>query len=256
MLAEALFQKLKLFRLRCVQTLVNRVKNFLGLLNHGKCRADWSVCLTLCNKRLRRATNTHTCVCHLRDKVHQRARRFLVRKRHDGLGDRHTVCLNECTTARRNAEDVSVLTCTRVGHEEAGEIVVHASIKKLAPCSCNGVRRVAKDVQQANVIETHAGDEGVLNKPLLCGRQVLIVFVIVPDNRQDLTRRLINRHDVRNLKTRDLFLVLMLKARNVEIAIDFVNQSVAVIRVKAAVADALLAINLALISIFVDLIWR
>ena len=122
-------QKGKLISLRCMKALVNGVNNLLRLLNHGERGANRRIRLAFRHHNFRRATNAHTRVSHLRDKVHQRAGGFFVWQRHHSLRDRHTICFNSCASARRNAEDIRILTCSRVRHKETGKIVIHASVK-------------------------------------------------------------------------------------------------------------------------------
>ena len=52
----------------------------------------------------------------------------------------------------------------------------------------DGVSGVAQDVQQTNVVETKARYKSVLNKTALWLRQLGRVFIVVADNRQNLTR--------------------------------------------------------------------
>ena len=101
-------------------------------------------------------------------------------------------------------------------------------------------------MQKANVIESHPRHKRVFHEVLAGRRKLLIVLVIVPDDAQDFTGRGVNRDAIGDFKPRLLALVAMFKAANIKLAIALVDFTVAIIRVVAVRADALLAHLLAL----------
>ena len=129
---------------------------------------------------LRRVHALVNCVHDLRGLIDHRQRRA------DGsvsapLAD----LLYQRTAARRNAEDVGVLTSASVAVQKAREVCIHARVEHLAPRSRDGVRGVAEDVQQADVVETKTRHERVFDERGSCFGQLLIVLVVVAHDRQD-----------------------------------------------------------------------
>ena len=186
MLLKALHQQAELFGLRRVHPLVDRVQNFLCLLDHGKRGANRSVCPALAHLILAGAADALAGQLDGLRQRHKTLPHILVGQRHDCLRDRHAAGLDQCAAAGRDAEDVGVLTRASIGHEKAGEVGVHASIEHFAPSSRQCVGSIAKYMQQANIVKTHARHKSILNK--VCARfgQFFIIFVIVANNGQDL----------------------------------------------------------------------
>ena len=94
-------------------------------------------------------------------------------------------------------------------------------------------------MQQANVVEAHAGNVSVLHKGLAGLWEFLLVLIVVADNRQDLLGGNVNRHPVRDFEAGLLTAHLMLVTLNVEFAVALVNLAVPVVRVHAVRGNAL-----------------
>ena len=86
-------------------------------------------------------------------------------------------------------------------------------------------------MQQTYVIEPHTGDKGVLHKILSGLWKLVLKLVVIANDRQDPFGRDINRYAVRDFKTRNLAVPLMLKAFDVQLAIALVDLAVAILRV-------------------------
>ena len=239
--AEALDQKGELFGLCAVHALVDGVLDFGGLLDHGQRGANRGIGTAFAHLQLGCATHAHARVAHVLHQPHQGLRRLFVGQRHDSIADLLAASLDLCATARRDAEDVGVLPRAHVADQEAGEVGVHASIQKFAPCGGDGVGGVSKDVQQADVIEAEAGHECVLHKRGPCLRQhARIGLVVIAGDRQDFAGRHVNGHAVRDFQSSDLALELVFEPLDVQLAVDFVNLAVAVVRVGGCRGDTLL----------------
>ena len=164
-------KQLELFALGCVHAFMHCVQNFSCLLKHCQRSSDRHIGLAFANLLLRRAANSHAGLRHVVYKRHQRPGGLLVGQRHNGLAQRHAAGLNQRSAAGRDAEDVGVLSRSGIRQQEAGEVGVHACIKKLTPRGCNRVGSVTQNVQQTYVIEPHTGDKGILHKVSACFRQ-------------------------------------------------------------------------------------
>ena len=161
---------------------MDRVHDFGGLINHSQRGANRSISTAFAHHHFAGAANAHTRLGHVVHKGHKSPRRLLVWQGHHRLIDWQTACLDQSSAARRDAEDVGVLTSACVGHEEAGEVGIHASVQHFAPSSRDGVGRVAKDMQEAKVIEAHARHKSVLNEVLTAFRKLSGVFVVIANN--------------------------------------------------------------------------
>ena len=245
-LLKATGQKLELLRLRSVHALVDGVQDLGGLVDHGQRGAHRRVGAALAHLHLGRAADSHPGFGHVGDEVHQRRAGLLVGERHHGLIDRHAASLDQGAAAGRDAKDIGVLPGAGVGHEEAGEVGVHARVQHLAPSRRDGVGGVAEDVEQANVVEAEAGDEGVLDEVRARLGQVCLVLVVVADDGQDFAGGQVDGHPVGDLKAGLLALVLVLEAGNVQLAVALVDLAVAVLGPEGASRDALLRPLLAL----------
>ena len=94
-------------------------------------------------------------------------------------------------------------------------------------------------MQQADVVEAHARNVGVLHNALASLGQFLRVLIIVADNRQDLLGGNVNRNPIRDFEAGLLAAHLMLETLNVEFASAFVNLAVPVVRVHAVRGNTL-----------------
>jgi len=239
--AEALHQQRKLFGLCAVHALVDRVQDFGCLFDHGEGCSHRRISTALAHLQFRRATDTHASLAHVLHQPHQGLRRLLVRQRHDGVGDLLATSLDLCAAPRRDAEDVGVLAGTDIADQEAGEVGIHASVQQFAPCGGDRVGGVAKDVQQADVIEAQPRHERVLHERCTRLRQhSRLRLVVVAGDGQDFAGGYVDGHAVRDFQTCDLALELVFMALDVQFAVDFVDFAVTVIGVGRRGRDALL----------------
>ena len=227
---------------------MDAVHHLLGLLDHGERGAYRSVSPALTDRLLARAADTHASRGHALGQGHQGLGGLLVGQGHHGLTDGQATSLHQGAAAWRHAEDVGVLAGAGFGHQEAGEVGVHAGIEQLAPSCRDGVDGVAQDVQQPNVIEPEAGHEGVLDEVLARLRQ-FAVLIVVPHDGQDLLGAGVDRHPVGDLEAGHLALEFMFKALDVQLAVALIDLAVAVVRVGDRDGNALLAALLKLHAI-------
>ena len=107
---------------------MHRIQHFGGLLDHGNGCAYRRISAAFANLLFRRATNPHTGRGHVLNQLHQGRRWRLVGQFHNGITQRHAAGLDQGAAARRHTENVGVLTCASVGHQETWEVVEHPRV--------------------------------------------------------------------------------------------------------------------------------
>ena len=177
---------------------MHRIHHFGRLLDQSDCRAHRSLQIALTNRHFGRTTKPLTILRHRVGNASQRRRRFFVRKWHHRLGNWHSTRLDQCTTTRRNAENIAVLPTTHIRIQKSRERGVHTGIEKFSPCCCHRVCCVAQNMQEANRVEPKARYENVRHELLARDGQVFGALVVITHDRQDFLRRYVDCYTIRN----------------------------------------------------------
>src|SRR4029077_2350880 len=120
--------------------------------------------------------------------------------------------------AEPHPEAHGVLTTHGLRIEESGPRTKSRTVQGQSPRCGDGGGRVTHDVEKTYPVEAQAFHERVLHNGHVLEKAVIGLFP-VPTNLQDGLRVLVYGDTVGKRQTRDLALLLVLKARNVQLAV-------------------------------------
>ncbi len=199
------------------------------LLDESEGRANRSVLTTLAYHHFGGATEALAFLVDGLDEAHEHRVRGLVGQAHRHLLDRQAARFDLGRPAGGNAEDVVVLAPGALGDQEPREVGEHAGVDELAPGGGDAVGQIAEQMAKADRIEAEAADERELHE-IVFRQHHLVVFAPVAADLEDLPALAMDGHFVGQRQAVRLAVVLMLEARDIELAIGFVELVILIFR--------------------------